>query len=402
MQKRLNVFFLWIVLFVIPLAGNAARLSNLAEISIITCSPGNETYSVYGHTAIRVKDEMYRYDVVFNYGLFDFNTPNFLYRFARGETDYLLGAYEFQSFYEEYVIEKRSIYEQVLNLNQAEKQKIFDFLLWNAQPENRVYRYNFFFDNCATRVRDVIEQKTEGEVIFPDKPETPKTFRQLIKEYHAKLRWLNFGVDLLISAPADRIATVSEEMFLPDYLMKYFAVASIKTNNEIKPLVKQSNVIYQAPEAKVISMKITHPFVVFGLLFLLVLFLSIHQYRTNKITARPDYFIYGLTGFTGMVMLWFIIFSAHPAIRPNYNLLWAVPLNLVFAVAWKVKKWRSKIKYYHVIISCWLVLVVFAEAFLPQKFNPVHYFFILMLLCRSITHSFFILKKPDKYFSVIQ
>ena len=399
MQKSMRTNLILFIFLFISFAGKSVPLSNQAELSLLTCSPGNEAYSVYGHTALRVRDELYKYDVVFNYGLFNFDTPNFVYRFARGETDYLLGAYEFSIFYDEYVVEKRSIYEQVLNLNQEEKQKIFEYLLWNARPENRIYRYNFFFDNCATRIRDVVAQNTQGTVVFPDMPETPKTFRQLIKEYHSKLIWLNFGIDLVISAPADRIATVSEEMFLPDYLMKYFAEASVISNEGTKPLVKQSRIIFQAPELSIKNMKATGPSVVFGLLALMALLISIQQFRKGKITAWPDYFVYGLTGIMGIVMLWLAIFSEHPAMRPNYNLLWAIPLNLVFAVVWMVKKWRDKIKYYHLIISCWLVLVVFVEFFLPQVFNPIHYFFILMVLSRSVTHFFFILKRQDKTFS---
>lgn len=383
------------VLWFIPFAGESFQLSNLAEISLLTCSPGNEAYSVYGHSALRIKDELYQYDAVFNYGLFDFNTPNFLYRFARGETDYLLGAYDFSSFYEEYEAEKRSIYEQVLNLNQNEKQKIFDFLLWNAKPENRVYRYNFFFDNCATRIRDVVEQNADGTVVFPDKPENPKTFRQLIKEYHSRLLWLNFGIDLVVSAPADKIASVSEEMFLPDYLEKYFAEASIKADDEFRPLVKSSNVIYQANGQKIKGNKITSPLVVFGLMFLLVLSITIYQIRKKKITVWLDYFVYGLTGSMGLTMGWFTLFSEHPAMHPNYNLLWAVPFNLLFAIGWSVKKWRPKIKYYHMAITCWLILVVLSESIIPQKFHLVHYWFILIILSRSLFYSYFILKRKD-------
>lgn len=369
------------------------QLSNEAEISVLTCSPGNEAYSVYGHSAIRVTDNLYNYDLVFNYGIFDFNTPDFIYRFASGQTDYLLGAYKFSAFYEEYLIDKRSIFEQVLNISLEEKQKIFDFLIWNAQPENRVYRYNFFFDNCATRIRDVVSQQIDGNVVFPDKPEVQKTFRQLIKDYHSKLLWLNFGIDLVVSAPADRTASVAEEMFLPDYVMKYFAEAVIKSEGVTKPLVKESNVIYQAPELKFKSLGIISPFVILGLLFIIVLFVSVRQYLKGNLTSWPDYLVYGLTGLMGTIMLWFVFFSEHPAMRPNYNLLWAVPLNLVFAIAWKVKKWRPVIKYYHIIITVWLVLVVLSELFIPQKFHAAHYFFILMVLSRSVIHSIFMFKR---------
>lgn len=391
-KKSLLIVLLFISISFLGLA-QSFQLSENAEISVLTCGPGNEAYSVYGHSAFRVKDEIHAYDVVFNYGIFDFSTPNFVYRFAAGQTDYLLGAYKFDIFLNEYIDDNRSIFEQVLNLTHNEKQKIFDFLIWNAQPENRVYRYNFFFDNCASRIRDVVKQQVEGEVIFPYQSDDPKTLRQHIKDCHSKLLWLNFGIDLVVSAPSDRIASVSEEMFLPDYIMKHFSEATVITYEGTKPLVKSSQVIFQAEPTNFKNFKIVSPFAVFGLLFLLILSVSVKQFRKSKICAWPDYLVYGVTGLMGVIMLWFVFFSEHPAISPNYNILWAVPLNLVFAILWKVKKWRPKLQYYHVIVSGWLILFVLTEAFLPQKFHPVHILFVLMILSRSVLHSIFIFKK---------
>ena len=388
---------LLIVLFLISASflglAQPFQLSENAEIGVLTCSPGNEAYSVYGHSAFRIKDDLHGYDAVFNYGIFDFNTPNFVYRFAAGQTDYLLGAYKFDAFLDEYIYENRSIFEQVLNLTHNEKQKIFEFLIWNAQPENRVYRYNFLFDNCASRIRDVVEQQVEGEVVFPSRSDEPKTFRQLIKDCHSKLLWLNFGIDLVVSAPAERIASAYEEMFLPDYIMKHFSATTINTHEGTKPLVKSSQIIFQATQTNFKSLKIASPFVVLGLLFLLVLSVSVQQLRKNKISACLDYTVYGFTGLMGVIMLWFVFFSEHPAMSPNYNVLWAVPLNLVFAILWKVKKWRPKLRYYHVTVSGWLILLVLTEWALPQKFHPAHILFILMILSRSILHSIFIFKK---------
>ena len=363
----------------------ALNLSEKAEISILTCSPGNEMYSVYGHSAIRILDKTYGYDVVFNYGIFDFNTPNFLYRFASGQTDYLLGVSGFDNFVKEYQRDKRSIFEQVLNLSQVEKQKIYDFLVWNAKPENRVYRYNFFFDNCATRVRDVIAEQVEGGVVFPEKSGEQKTFRQLIKDYHGKLIWVNFGIDFVVSADAEKVATVSEEMFLPDYLMKHFSGAIKKKGN--LPLVRHTHSIYVAEENQYKESKLTSPFVVFLVPGLLVLMLSVKQFRNNRLNNRLDYYVYGLNGLMGVIITWFTLFSEHPAMSPNYNLFWAVPFSLVFVLLWTIKKWRSFLKYYHVLISGWLILFVIFGTMLPQKFHPVFYLFIVMVLSRSMLHS---------------
>ena len=148
MKKRKSTLLLLVFFAFCFMESAAFELSNHSEISILTCSPGNKPYSVYGHSAIRVRDSIFRYDVVFNYGIFDFNSSNFVMRFAKGQTNYLLGTTRFETFFKGYVIERRGVLEQRLNLTLIEKQKIFDFLLWNADPENRVYRYNFFFDNC--------------------------------------------------------------------------------------------------------------------------------------------------------------------------------------------------------------------------------------------------------------
>jgi hypothetical protein len=330
-QKRGDFYgsiVLVFVLLVTTLQTWAVNLSEQAQISIITCSPGNEAYSVYGHSAIRVKDEAYNYDAVFNYGIFDFSAPNFLYRFAKGETDYKLGVNSFNDFVNHYIHYKRSVFEQVLDLSQTEKQKMFDFLLWNAKPENRVYRYNFFFDNCASRIRDVVNDNVEGGITFKEENRSGKTLRTMVDEYHGKLLWLTFGIDLIVSSESDREATFWEEMFLPDYLMKHFAEA-VKTKDNTR-LVKKTTTIYEAPVNTYKSLKIVSPFVVLLVLTLLLAFFSFRQYRQKKMKSALDYIVYGLNGFMGLVMAWFALFSEHPAMSPNYNLLWALALNLVF------------------------------------------------------------------------
>jgi hypothetical protein len=371
---------------------SAFVLTDRAEISILTCSAGDEAYSVYGHSAIRVKDASYDYDVVFNYGIFDFNTPNFMYRFVSGQTDYLLGAYKFSVFFDDYVASQRSIFEQVLNLTQSEKQKVFDFLLWNAKPENRVYRYNFLFDNCATRIRDVVMEQSDGEVLFPENTGNRKTYRQLIKEYHSKLLWMNFGVDLIVGAPADKRAPLFDEMFLPDYLMGHFANSKIKTGSATRPLVKSSRVIYQAPGLKFPGSGLTSPFLVFGLLLAVVVYISVRQFREKKISYRADYIVFGINGLMGIIMLWLALYSEHPAMHPNYNLVWAIPLNFVFVFVWKIKKWRPVTRYYFVLVSGWLLLFFLFGIFLPQEFHVVFYLLAFIVFARSVLHSILIFR----------
>ena len=385
---------LLVVIFVtLAFNGLSFQLSDRATVSIITCSPGNEAYSVYGHSAIRVKDPRLNYDVAFNYGIFDFSSPNFLYRFCAGQTDYLLSANPFDAFLNEYQHDKRSVYEQKLNLTYQEVQEIFDFLLWNVRPENRVYRYNFFFDNCATRVRDVIANNVNGGIVYTDAA-SHKTLRTLIKDCHGKLLWLNFGIDFLISADSDREATLEEEMFLPDYVMQHFATA--KRNDNGQNIARPVRVLYQAPAQTKGPTWIWSPEVIFMLLFLFIAFFTCKQFKEGEMKPALDILLYGINGLGGLLLTWFAIFSEHPAMNPNYNLMWLVPVNLVFAIVWMRKKWRPAVRYYHFIFSAWLIVFLTTAAFLPQKFHPVFFIIAVTFFIRALAHSLLILKSLKK------
>ena len=180
-------------------------ISDSAVVSLITCSPGEEVYSKFGHTAIRVKDKTNNVDVVFNYGIFSFETEHFYYKFIKGETDYQLGIYETNYFLPEYAERNSMVWEQVLNLSSAEKKNLVATLLENYEPQNRVYRYNFVFDNCSTRPRDKITGSVNGYIRYHQTSE-PATFRRWVGDYVGTDTWLKFGIDLLFGIDADAIA----------------------------------------------------------------------------------------------------------------------------------------------------------------------------------------------------
>ena len=383
--KRLLV----VVFVALTFNGLALQLSDKAMVSIITCSPGNEMYSVYGHSAIRVKDPRLNFDVVFNYGIFDFSSPNFLYRFCAGQTDYLLGAYRFETFLNEYRHDKRSVFEQELNLSAQEKQKIFDFLQWNAQPENRVYRYNFFFDNCATRVRDVIADNVNGGITYTDSA-SHKTLRTLIKDCHQKIRWLNFGIDFLVAAESDREATLEEEMFLPDYVMQHFSTA--KRNDNGQNIAQSVQVLYRGPEQTLSLTWLWSPLVVFSLLLLVVAFFTWKQFKNGEMKPALDVLLYGINGLGGLLLTWFTIYSEHPAMSPNYNLMWLVPLSLPFAILYLRKKWRPAVRYYHLVFAVWMIVFFVSSPFVPQRFHPVFFIMAATFFIRALAHSLLILR----------
>lgn len=364
---------------------NAQSLSPAATVSILTCNPGTDVYSMYGHTAIRVSDPDMGLDAVFNYGVFSFESPNFMYRFAKGQTDYLMVGQKFRSFMRAYDEEKRSVYEQVLNLSAESKNKLYRALLDNAKPENREYRYNFFMDNCATRVRDMIERNGGGTIHFTDNHPT-ESYRDLIKNFHHSFRWIDLGIDLLVGKKAEQPVSAYGQMFLPEYLKDQFAKAEISTDGTVQPLVLETRTLVEYPNSKLIN-DLPWPAITFGLLFLLIAVISVRGYLRKSKTDWLDYWLFVLTGFAGLIIGWFTLYSEHPAMSPNYNLLWAFPANLLFAFAWKNKKWRSKTRLYFWLVGALLLL----SFVMGQEFNPAVYFIILIMLVRVVVNLM-----PDK------
>ncbi|HAH25467.1 MAG TPA: hypothetical protein DCL77_17195 [Prolixibacteraceae bacterium] len=355
-------------------------LSPTASVSILTCNPGTDVYSMYGHTAIRVSDPSMDLDAVYNYGVFSFETPNFMLRFAKGQTDYLMVGEKFSSFMREYNEDKRSVYEQVLNLSAEGKNKLFNALVENAKPENREYRYNFFIDNCATRVRDMIERNAGGTVHFTDNHPT-ESYRDLIKKFHHSFRWIDLGIDLLVGKKADVPVSAYGQMFLPDYLKDQFAKAEITFDGNAQPLVLETRTLVEFPNSKQNS-DLPWPAIVFGIIFLLVAAISVRGYLRKTNTDWLDYWLLALTGIAGLIIGWFTLYSEHPAMSPNYNLLWAFPPNLLFAFVWKNQKWRSKTRFYFWLTGALLLL----SFVMGQQFNPAVYFIILTLLVRVVVN----------------
>ena len=378
---KLRLFLLVITSFlVIQPNVQAQTLSPEASVSILTCDPGRDVYSMYGHTAIRITDPVQKLDIVFNYGLFSFESPNFIYRFAKGQTDYLMGGEKFSSFLPQYEEERRSVYEQVLNLPTQGKSLLFQALLENARPENRGYRYNFFMDNCATRVRDMIERNAGVKIRFTDNHPT-ETYRDLIKKFHHSFRWIDMGIDLLVGKKADQPVSAYGQMFLPEYLMDQFSKAEITAEGKAQPLVLETRTLKEFPNSKLHS-DLPWPSFFFGFLFLISAGFSVRNFLRKTKTDWLDYWLFAITGFAGLIIGWFTLYSEHPAMSPNFNLLWAFPLNRIFAVVWKVDKWRKYTRNYFYLTGVLLLL----SLVMGQQFNPAVYFIELILLVRIVVN----------------
>ncbi len=237
---RKGIFILFFAALLYQPAVGSSRippmmLSQEARITLLTCSPGDELYSVFGHSAIRVQDPAYDLDWVFNYGTFDFSDPNFYTNFVKGKLNYILSVSEYHHFEYSYAMENRWIWEQELNITPYEKQYLFDSLRINRLPENRYYLYDFFFDNCATRIRDIFTEALERDILYDYQGlEQGQTFRELLMPYLAEKPWAKLGINLGLGLPADKRATPWDYMFLPDHMMTVFgdAMLSDKNHNE--------------------------------------------------------------------------------------------------------------------------------------------------------------------------
>jgi len=382
------LFFAVFMLATSGVFAQSAQLSEQAQISIITCGPyQGEVYSAFGHTAIRVFDPQYQYDVVYNYGVFDFDQPNFYLNFARGYSLYKLGVMPYPWFRDVYISYNRYVHEQILNLTLAQKQKLFDFLEWNAKPENMNYLYDYFYDNCATRARDVFVNVLKEDVKFDTTYITTNyTIRQLTDFYLGQQPWGDLGIDICLGLPMDKKASPYEYMFLPDYIESSFDHASIRNDSTTVALVQRKILVYQShPEQGQAS--IFHPWIIFGLLLLIVIVVSILDWRRGTYSRWLDIILFGVTGLIGCLLLFLWFGTNHKAAAFNFNILWALPTHV--AGAWLMarnKKPHLIRKYFTfalvvtgLLLGCWYVL--------PQQMNSFLLPFVFTLLLRSVVVS---------------
>jgi len=297
-------------------------------ISLLTCGQGEEIYSLFGHTAIRYEDPSKGIDVVFNYGVFSFNTPNFIYRFVKGETDYMLGVVDYPRFEAEYAYQNRAVWQQTLNLTAKEKEKLFQLIQINYQPANRVYRYNFFYDNCSTRARDKIEESIEGEIVYQS-IDYRQSFRDIIYQSSKGYEWDRFGMDFCLGVEADRPITYREEMFAPFYVMEAFENAVILDKEKIeRQLVIDTKEIVSVQDIEKEKPFPLTPMRSTLLLFILITAASIYGIRKKKSLWGIDLFLFLFAGLAGSVIAFLSCFSEHPAVSSNYLIFVFHPLDI--------------------------------------------------------------------------
>ena len=385
MKKTL--FILFIFLFAVKANAQKNILSPEAEISVLTIGPGASLNDTFGHNAFRVRDIVKGIDLVFNYGVYDFEAPNFYLKFAQGKLDYLIGWDYYEDFFNAYISQNRSIEAQVLNLSEAEKQKLYDYLLNNIKPENRRYLYDFFYDNCATKIRDVTQIALNNNIQYSE-PENfePQTFRELIHGNLNRNSWGCFGIDVALGSVIDRKATAYEHMFLPKYIHQFFALATLKGSNE--KLVKENHTLYEKIEAKETNNFFLSPLFIFGVLGLLIIYITYTDFKKQKRTVWLDISLFTITGFVGIIVLLLWFATDHTGTHHNYNLLWAFTLN-VFVVGQLLRKKPSAwfVKYIKLLVILLVLLTlhwtigvqVFAIGLIPFLIALfVRYVFLIM------------------------
>lgn len=304
------------------------------RISILTCGSGNELYSSFGHTGVRVIDSSKGRDEVYNYGTFDFGDPDFYSKFMLGKLLYYLDKSSYPDFINVYIAEKRAVDEQVLDLTEVQKRTMLSYLDSNLRPENRAYRYDFFFDNCATRVRDIFPKVLGEEFYFGSALNGKKiSYRGIMNQYLVNKHWERFGINLLLGSVTDSIMTDDGSMYLPDFVHQSLIHAKYRG----KHVVSADNVLMKSGITE--ARRFNGPlWMMIGLLILTVLAFHIPAFRYLKPVIR--FVILLVTGLLGCLMLFMWLGTNHQACTGNYNILWAIPLNLVVAfLAGKKKFW---------------------------------------------------------------
>lgn len=356
------------------------------ELSLLTCGPGKEVYSQYGHTAVRVHlfyvhngGALYERDLVFNYGMFSSRQPYFVPRFVFGLTDYKVDVVGFREFCYEYDYEGRGVMEQVLNLSQTDKYRIAKALQDNVKPENQTYRYNFFYDNCTTRARDIIVTHLSGRVDYPTLRPGKVSFRDMIHQWNEPYPWARFGEDLLLGVNADKACGLGEQQFLPQNLFDDFGKATYRG----RPLVAATR---QVLPQRLEPGGATSPWspVACGWLLLAVsVIVAATEWRKHVVFWGWDLALMLVSGLVG-VILTLMIFSQHPCVSLNLLLFFFNPVPLLMA-------WRATKRTRQHRPDCWwkvwgvLLLLGFAGG-LVQSYPSAIYFVALSLLSRPMLH----------------
>ena len=318
-----------LVLLLLTLSSNAQlQLTEASEISVLSIGPGYLLNDSFGHSAIRVKDPLYNFDVVYDYGRYDFEAKGFYLNFAQGKLNYMIGRTEFEDFLSFYEYQNRRVQEQQLNLSTKQKTAFYYFLTENIKPENQSYPYDFFYNNCATKITDAIESILEDQITYlPPSTFEQDTFRNLIRSDLNQNSWGSLGIDVALGSKIDQLASVKEHLFLPKNL--YLLLENAQIGSTDLKIVKKSKILTSSSFVKTFD-GFGSPLAILSLIAFAILFVTFRDHKKNKRSKWLDVSLFAFTGLIGLALLLLWFATDHTATSDNYNLLWAFATNLLF------------------------------------------------------------------------
>ena len=372
---------------VLPMPDPAQELQeeDSVHVSLVTFYPGSEPHNIWGHSEIRVQQGPV--DVYFNYGVFDFQAPAFMWRFMLGQTDYL--CQPVPRAYAMLGMENRRMVEQELNLPQDKAIMVRDFLWTNAQPENRTYRYKFLSDNCSTRPRDIIEMAAGEGLRYPAMSDSTVTYRDILAHYCRNYAWERFGIDLVLGWDVDTVLDQRATMFIPMLLMDAVAGATITTDSTTTRLVKATTVpIDKSTEGNVRPPTPWYlsPMTVAVLVLALTLMVTWRDWRRHDVTRWFDTILFSAGGLAGCLLFFLIFFSTHEATSPNINIAWLNPVLLLLAILPWFKKTRNAARWLHALNALVVALLMLAWPWQPQVGNFAFFPLMTALVTRSLAN----------------
>jgi hypothetical protein len=383
-MKRLKIFT--ILIFSISINIGNSQSVNDTIVYLITCNPGTETYSIYGHSALRIVNNANRTDIVYNWGVFDFSTPNFAWKFAKGRLEYMLIAESMSDFLQTYFYEQRAVYSQRINLLPEETRTLLSLINENLKPENVKYRYDFFYDDCSTRIRDLLEKAVGSNLQYPPLSSAESfTFRDMTGKYQAPYPWLKFGIDLIMGLPGDKKTTFRDRMFLPVDMQNCLNETVINRNGKMVPLLQNPEVILDFRLPAQAGRKLLAPENVFSLILILLL-IFIPQIKRRYVVNAIDIVIFFILSVLAILMIFFNFFTDHLQMKTNLNIIWLNPFLLMCLLS--LLSGKPGILWFRIVFFISSVFLV-THMLLPQDFNIAVLPLTLLLVLRSSARSAF-------------
>ena len=394
-MKKLHLFTFLLTILCSIAAPAAPR------ISLITQDAGRQIYELEGHAALRIITDD-GLDMAANWGVFDFNSPNFAYRFTSGRTDYLCVLVPTQMLINEYAPSGRQLREQVLDLTPDQANRVVALVQENLRPENRVYRYNYVLDNCITRPYNIIRRAVSDSIVLsvPQRftysntgvtvavdPEKPSTFRHEMERYHHNYPWLQFGINLALGAGIDRPITELERGFSPLYMHELMAGATVGEGG--RPLVKEENILIAetgecSPDGP--TPWYLTPMCMALILLAVTIAITVRDQRRRKVSRWFDTTLFAIFSLAGLLLTFLIFISTHEATSPNWLYLWLNPLCLIPVIFEWIKSCRRAVYCYQFCNFAAIVVLLAGMPLHGQKLDAAFYPLIACDLIRAASY----------------